>query len=414
MASIKAMATPILLCAASIHWAGCCTTTEEELQRVAKDWCMTIRASQVLPVYPLTEDLQPGDVFVVQTPLSKQTEVYAAKGFLALDQLVVRLKGLPYSDYYSDGYWQGTYSTVPHHRPGWQQGNCLDSVLAPQAAFPSYTFSVKQGAGVKLAIPIQGVPVGLGLMGAQEATGSVSLADAYTYAVDIESVLRSLFDWWRDSGTIRSMMAAMAKESTKPVYLRVVNRVYAVRGVNVQLTNTGSISGGADVGVAQEIKLPDLSQGNPEKAKASADAYKAALETLSSVVGVLKNNMPGGSLRFAHVSRRAVTMRETFDRPLVIGYLGVDLRVYQDGSLSPPIPSYAVLNKEVSFTPGEALSWDANAASERYLPWLRGTGNREAMVEWLKAKGLSADPADLYNAAEYEGLLNEAAEHFKF
>lgn len=30
---------------------------EEELERVAKDWCMTIRASQVLCTYPLTEDL---------------------------------------------------------------------------------------------------------------------------------------------------------------------------------------------------------------------------------------------------------------------------------------------------------------------------------------------------------------------
>jgi len=40
---------------------------QHQLERVAKDWCLTIRASQVIPVYPLTEDLQPGDVFLVQT-----------------------------------------------------------------------------------------------------------------------------------------------------------------------------------------------------------------------------------------------------------------------------------------------------------------------------------------------------------
>jgi hypothetical protein len=33
-----------------------------ELQEVAKRWCLTIRASQVVPVYPLTEDIQPGDI----------------------------------------------------------------------------------------------------------------------------------------------------------------------------------------------------------------------------------------------------------------------------------------------------------------------------------------------------------------
>lgn len=33
---------------------------DKELEQVAKDWSMTIRASQVIPVFPLTEDLQPG------------------------------------------------------------------------------------------------------------------------------------------------------------------------------------------------------------------------------------------------------------------------------------------------------------------------------------------------------------------
>ena len=73
-----------------------CTSPQKEMEQVAKDWCLTIRASQVLPVYPLTEDLQPGDVFVVPKPLSQQTSVYKQKGFLPLDQLVTRLDDLPY------------------------------------------------------------------------------------------------------------------------------------------------------------------------------------------------------------------------------------------------------------------------------------------------------------------------------
>jgi len=56
-----------------------------------QDWSLSIRASQVIPVYPLTEDLQPGDVFLVQTPVEDQVKVYLAKGFLPLDNLVTRL-----------------------------------------------------------------------------------------------------------------------------------------------------------------------------------------------------------------------------------------------------------------------------------------------------------------------------------
>lgn len=45
-----------------------CTSREQELENVAKDWCLTIRASQVMPVYPLREDVQPGDCFLVSVP----------------------------------------------------------------------------------------------------------------------------------------------------------------------------------------------------------------------------------------------------------------------------------------------------------------------------------------------------------
>ena len=74
-----------------------CTSWERQhqLERVAKDWCLTIRASQVIPVYPLTEDLQPGDVFLVQTPVKKQVEVYEKRGFLPLEQMLVRACLLP-------------------------------------------------------------------------------------------------------------------------------------------------------------------------------------------------------------------------------------------------------------------------------------------------------------------------------
>lgn len=82
-----------LVVAAVIILAGCCTANPtQQLQRVAKDWALTIRASQIIPVYPLTEDVQPGDVFLVPTSISQQTSVYEEKGFLPTDLIEVRLK----------------------------------------------------------------------------------------------------------------------------------------------------------------------------------------------------------------------------------------------------------------------------------------------------------------------------------
>ena len=76
----------------TLGFMGCAGPSKrEQLESVAKDWCMTIRASQVIPVYPLTEDLRPGDVFVVEVPVQKQAEIYEKKGFLPLDRIAVRL-----------------------------------------------------------------------------------------------------------------------------------------------------------------------------------------------------------------------------------------------------------------------------------------------------------------------------------
>src|SRR5260370_25526629 len=70
---------------------GCCTGKQTQLEKAAKDWCATIRASQVIPVYPLTEDIQPGDIFLVQVPVDKQQRVFEQKGYLPLDNHLDRL-----------------------------------------------------------------------------------------------------------------------------------------------------------------------------------------------------------------------------------------------------------------------------------------------------------------------------------
>jgi hypothetical protein len=62
------------------------------LHAVVKDRAMTIQASQVVPVYPLNEDLQPGDVFLVQLPVGLQHEIYEKRGCLPFENPLTRLQ----------------------------------------------------------------------------------------------------------------------------------------------------------------------------------------------------------------------------------------------------------------------------------------------------------------------------------
>ncbi len=321
---------------------------EHELQNVAKDWCVTIRASQVIPVYPLTEDLQPGDVFLVTTPIRDQARQYKQRGFLPLDMHIARLSGLDYKYFYQKSYGINDNNDTPHH---WQfpkknrqntadggsgsntdeednkqrHSERTDWASAPRVSFPSYTFKVRSDAGLALALPLQGVPVGLNLMQTNTATGSVTIADAYVYAVSLNELREKVKDWATEPSN-RLMLSQLRANTGKSeeLYLRVVNRVYLTGSVVVSLTRQKGLFGGGSVGQAQEVNLLDVN---------SVEKYREALQNINTEFG----EIPGGTLKFAHVTSRGVTMSEEFDRPLVIGYLGFDFPILEDGWLGPPV-----------------------------------------------------------------------------
>jgi hypothetical protein len=339
MMQSRALVLAVLL---AIGTLGGCASPASEVDHVARDWCLAIRASQVLPVYPLTEDIVPGDVFLVQTPLSRQTEIYRERGFLALDQHVTRLGDLPYDEYYGVGYFEAAYVPPPggHDRPG-----AADLVRAPRAAFPTYNFSVERGGELQLAIPIQGVPVGLDIMGATRATGSVSLGDANTYGIDGASAYEALMDWWRSDPRIGETLGAITEQMDAEVFLRVITRVYLVRSVTVSLTNLDNAAAGVDVAPAPSMSQEPIAAPNAQQFRSSAQAYADGLELLSRSLNE-RSGRPGGAVRFVQASGRSVTLDETFDRPLAIGYLAFDVKVFDADHLSPPVPSFSVLSAD--------------------------------------------------------------------
>jgi len=371
----------------------------EALARVAKDWSAVIRASQVVPVYPLTEDLRPGDLFLVQTTVDRQHEIYRRKGYLPLDHHFDRLSPDGYARFYEQppgrppasdaaGWWRG--------QQGWEQ--------APLVGFPSYGFSLSKGGGLDLAIPLAAASVGLSLVGADEASGSVSLRRAYTYGVGIDALAAQVQAWNGRADAARRRLSPYASKDGcgasdgQPScnYLRVVNRVFLVQEVDVaisarrsndasitaRLSAAGLLGGvGAAVaaapgtavrgaaGVVDRVGDRLAPNARPDgvyahslrtlnRALAGDRSAAATLDRVAKPVGTIAGRtlaavggaLPDGALPLPKVgvtvrsfSDRSIAMSEAFERPLVIGYLAFDMQILEDGVLGAPVPTFAVL-----------------------------------------------------------------------
>lgn len=410
-----------------------CASKQEELESVARDWCMTIRASQVIPVYPLTEDLRPGDVFIVELPVQKQVDEYRAKGFLPLDRHATRLTGIDYRGFYGSEFFSDKFDVTPHDRirldvaedepattsgstPGNGQSgekkNTSESAPAengqsgrekgdskstkklsnsgqeladfdvPLAAFPSYTFSVSNSAGLSLAIPLKGITAALGFMRTQSANGSISLGKAYSYGASGDDLLRGL-RIWAEMPEVRRSLALMWEQSQSEghegepnLFLRLVSRVYFVGEVDVSLMNAEAVDAAADddPAAAEQLKgrldaletklqepapkapaggqdtrpaAPPTGTGqNPEKNAAAGQEPAADMPNAddAGTDPMMKlRPYPKAAIAVRSRSRRAVQMTESFTRPLAIGYVGFDVPILAGGNIGVPIATQAQL-----------------------------------------------------------------------
>ncbi len=342
---------------------GGCASSEKQVQKAARDWCMTIRGSQVIPVYPLTEDLQPGDVFLVQVPIDRQQTLYKKNGFLPLDTVLGRMNPDGYEEFYGHSFFP-TNGTVVLPRD-WIRPlgvgiytnhngtNTLSWQAAPRVAFPGYSFSVRNGAGLNLAVPVQGVPVGLGLLASDAATGSIQIQDARTMGVDTISLYRQLKGWAKSNTAFLGNFGP-SSDGKRTNYLRVITRVFASGRMTVTLKDASNRSGGVDVGVPKPVnllqpELPSDQKSTPEAALSNfTNAWNAISEMVKAAgtaVNAAGQVLPGGSLRLAAASSRSVSLDETFDPPVILGYLGFDCVINDGGRLGPPIPTHANLDK---------------------------------------------------------------------
>lgn len=407
----------IAIAALLLCLAGCRSLDrrrDDQLARVARDWCLTIRASQVLPVYPLTEDLQVGDVFLVSSPLSQEVHDLEADGFLPLDNVIARIQPTGWQQFYNGAYGIGADSVVPRQ---WQFPATTPPAtawsIAPGAAFPSYTFQVKQGFGATLAIPIQAVPVGLSLLQTGDAYGTVNIAAAATYGLPI-TVLSPQVDTWAAENqnylrqyAPRVVTGRRGRQEVDQHYVRVVYRVYVAGGVNLSLMSNEARGGRVDAGASKPIALFDA--GDSTNAADAAKNYQSVLTALSQSVA---SATPSASITIASASSRGVAMNETFPRPLVVGYLAFDRAIEADGRLGPPLATEARVSGEPIQSATAVFATDTNA--DRLRAWLGASpGNRETLTSWLARNAANTSIAIFLNGSQFEALRAKAVQELE-
>jgi hypothetical protein len=304
---------------------GCRSARDKQLADINKDWNKLIRASHVYPVYPLTQDLQPGDIFLVSKDIEDLTAWEQDDGYLKLDHQIARLNPFRYEGFYSNSFAFGT-NALPHF---WLKNNSWTN--APSAAFPSYTFNVRQGVGANVSLPIQGIPVGLSLMGAKNASGYVTLAGANTYGVDELSLQIDVDRFVERNGPALRKFFARPNETN---YLQVVSRVYTVSHVSVSMLNDSSAGGSLWGGSPKDVQIPSLVASNAAANYSSmVNAVNGTVPGASAVSAIT----PGGTLKFTSVSQRAVSMEEDFPKPIVIGYVGFTVPITAQADETNPV-----------------------------------------------------------------------------
>ena len=165
-----------------------------------------------------------------------------------------------------------------------------------------------------MALPVQGIPVGLSLLGGDATQGTITIAEARTYGVDTISLYDDVRRWAEGH---RAFLQYYGGDPQRTNYLRVVSRVYITGRINVSLQGSkelgGTLSGGAPKPV--DLVVPNAS-ADPQKN--TLEAYTSNIEKLNAMISKAleraagSNLAPGGTVKVVSASSGSISLAEDF------------------------------------------------------------------------------------------------------
>ena len=85
--------------------------------------------------------------------------------------------------------------------------------------------------------------------------GSVTIADARTYAGDTGDLLEQFYKWYFKPQNRERLTQTAMNAAPKRIFLRVVSRVYFARAIDVSLSRSGSQGASGKGGTVNDVSL---------------------------------------------------------------------------------------------------------------------------------------------------------------
>ena len=376
--------------------AGCPGPGTHDPGFVGKEWSATIREFGVVPVFPPREDVQVGDIYISPVAPDEEIEkrlINKHGTFLPIPVLVgsVDLRG-PLDNYYRNRLSFPPTPNAPTTQPTTMaqphgDGSIYltgDNSRLRLGGFPEFFSAQISQGGIDGLVPTEAVDIALGAFASANKTINVSVPMVESYGLPF-SIINEAVLISGDGTTLAYHETAKAASrpatypsneptdeaavvllsasnvgslfdgnnvaSTKPGiigYLRLITEVYSTRSIDVSVQATNGVSGGANADLTTKIlsKIPSLSATTHPSAPSAVSATQPASfdqPTPQQVAASLNNQLnqslqaalPGVSVKFLSVTGSGVSMRRTYERPIVIGYRAVLIRVAHSDLANP-------------------------------------------------------------------------------
>jgi hypothetical protein len=347
-----------------------------------------------------------------------------------MDNLVARLGPAGYFEFYGERYGITKEGKLPPAMWQFPSGGATaaDYKPAPRAAFPTYGFSVSRSEGMNIAVPVQGVPVGLNLLNSASADGTITIKDAYTFGLSVKELQQEVNNWADANPTFLSQFQPVQARNTKDrndqFFLRVVNRVYMTKEMAISLFSNEATAGSGSAGIPQPVDL--LNIGN--KTTNATENFRAINKIINegtppatqparpAAGGADMGAAPaaGGTVKVTMASSRSVSLSETFDRPLVIGFIAFDLPILAGGKLGAPVATQAQLDRRLTVLKTQDVDYGPDANTPAIRKWLKDEANRKQLGAFLQTKGMTGrEIPEVINGDKYRDLRREVVQQFK-
>jgi len=351
---------------------------------VAKEWSLTLRELNIVPVFPPREDVQVGDIYIAPSRPEDEAKIVKDKGFTPIGLWVASVTlSNELSRFYSErnsfprtsgdiGAYMAGQSTNPFPvfaQPSDTNRNIFeygDTNRLRLVGFPSFmSATVKQGdlSGV---VPVEAMGVAFAGTGSSSDSVTLSVPVAESYGLPASDVFSKIVidkKFFLEGKNFKAediLIYAAHQHEGKDAetnrfgYIRLITEVFYTRAVDIAINRKRSFGFGANVKPAATVPTSGTETPAPGSTNymfttrtESGTSQDRAADLNRQLSESLNQSIPGGSVKFVAAGEHGVTMRRTYDRPVAIGYRGLLLELYEDGT----IKSHGAISGEGSLLP---------------------------------------------------------------